>query len=277
MAKWLKAALFTVLLIGAVYFFGTVCREVGRAYELLLPPSVGELLGLAIGLLLALGAMAVTAGLVAALLRPVWVGIIAFALSGLVMILPLGLNMRSGILALVYFLASLLYIREVAEGLNERLRFSVKPISDSQTLLLTVLIGVACASFYFGYAAHIEREGFTIPPAATDMIWERMVMGMVKEGMEPELPASEREAILSKAREEFEREFIGKMESAIEPYEKYIPISLAVWVLMFFVTAIRFVSWIPVLFLQLLFSLLTHLGVIEVVIETREVQRLTIG
>ena len=36
---------------------------------------------------LALGAVAVTAGPVAALLRPVWIGIIAFTLSGLTMLL----------------------------------------------------------------------------------------------------------------------------------------------------------------------------------------------
>ncbi|MEA3459237.1 MAG: hypothetical protein U9R11_00920, partial [Chloroflexota bacterium] len=222
-------------------------------------------------------AIAVTAGLVAALLRPIWVGVIAFALSALAMALPLGLNVRSGALILVYFLASLLYIRGVASGLNDRLRFSVQPISESQATLLTVLIAVACASFYFGYAAQIEREGFTIPPAATDMIWEGMVMRMVEGGMGPEVPESEREAMLSKAREEFEREFVGQMESTIKPYEKYMPLGMTFSLFMSLATVIRFVSWIPVLLLWFLFSLLVRLRVIKVVTETREIQRLTLS
>jgi hypothetical protein len=75
--KWLKVTFFVLLLVGAGYFFGTVCRQIGQAYRLILSPSE-ELLSLLLWLLLALGAIAVIAGLVAALLRPVWVGIIAF-------------------------------------------------------------------------------------------------------------------------------------------------------------------------------------------------------
>ena len=82
MSKWLKIAFFTALLIGTGYFFGTICRQVGHAYELILTPS-RELLALLLWFLLAVGALIVSAGLVAALLRPVWVGCIAFALSGL--------------------------------------------------------------------------------------------------------------------------------------------------------------------------------------------------
>ena len=86
MSKWLKATFLAVLLIGAGHFFGRVCTQISQAYELILSPS-RELLGLLLRFLLALCAIAVTSGLVAALLRPAWAGIVAFALSGLTMLL----------------------------------------------------------------------------------------------------------------------------------------------------------------------------------------------
>lgn len=69
MSKWLKFAFFTALLIGAGYFFGIICKQIGQAYDLLLSPSE-ELLNLLLWLLLSMGGLAVTAGLVAIFLRP---------------------------------------------------------------------------------------------------------------------------------------------------------------------------------------------------------------
>ena len=57
----------TALLVAAGYFLGVVCRQIGKSYELMLSPSM-ELLSLFLRFLLALGAVAVAAGLVAALL-----------------------------------------------------------------------------------------------------------------------------------------------------------------------------------------------------------------
>jgi len=45
MNKWLKVTFFVLLLVGAGYFFGTVCRQIGQAYSLILSPSE-ELLSL---------------------------------------------------------------------------------------------------------------------------------------------------------------------------------------------------------------------------------------
>jgi len=98
--KWLKFTFFTILLIGAGYFFGTICRQISQAYALILSPS-GELLNLLLWLLIALGGLMVAAGLVAALLRPLWIGIVAIILSGLAMLLGWQVTVGSGVLILV--------------------------------------------------------------------------------------------------------------------------------------------------------------------------------
>ena len=175
MHRELKSAVFAVLLIAASYFFGGVCERIGQGYELILFPS-GEVLGLAIRFFLAMGAVAITAGLVAALVRPLWACFLIFALSALAMLLGWELKASGGVLTAVYFIASLIYVQGIAGELDDRLSFSVRPIWHSQPILLTTLAIVACGSFYFGYAAEIEREGFSLPPALVEM-----VMGRVEE------------------------------------------------------------------------------------------------
>ena len=271
MSKWLKVTFFALLLIGAGYFFGTVCKQIGQAYRLILFPSE-ELLSLLLWLLLALGAMAVIAGLVAALLRPVWVGIIAFALSGLAMLLGWQMTLGSSILILVCLLAASSYAVGVARELNERIRFSVRPISDGQDMFLMALILVACGSLYLGCAAHIEREGFSIPEFYIEMFMKPMETQIEAQG-----PVGERQEALAGFREEFRRAVAEFFERMVKPYEQFIPLAVAASLFMPLVMISRLLAWVPAMFLSVVFPLLKALDVIRVVSETREVQTLVIG
>jgi hypothetical protein len=237
MHKELKSAVFAVLLIAASYYFGDVCELIGQAHELILFPS-GEVLGLAIRLFLAMGAVALTAGLVAALVRPLWACFLVFALSALAMLLGWELKASSSVLTAVYFIASLIYVKRIAQELDDRLGFSVEPIWHSQSILITTLLIVVCGNFYFGYAAKIDREGFSLPPA---------LIGMVMEKVEAEfsklLPADLEEAAIAEFRQQFEglleemakevstllpeavreaimAQFRGQLESALNEMEK---------------------------------------------------------
>ncbi len=271
MGKWLKAAIFVALLIAAGYLFGDVCKQTQQGYEPLLALSVRDTLRLTLWLLAALGAVTVTAGLVAALVRPLWVCLISFALSALAMLLAWELEATSSALASLYFIASAIYAWGVARGLEERLSFSVRPISESQSTLLMALIVVACGSLYLGYAAHIEEEGFSIPPALVNVVMER-----VEKEIEKRVPEADREKVLAEFKEGFEKGLEGFVEKTIRPYEKFIPLALSLSLFMPLVTITRFLSWIPILVLGAIFPLLTALGVTRVVTEMREVKRLTI-
>jgi len=198
MHRELKSAVFAVLLIAASYYFGGVCERIGQGYELILSPS-GETLGLALRLLLAMGAVALAAGLVAALVRPLWACFVIFALSALAMLLGWELKASGGVLTAVYFIASLIYVQGIGGELDDRLSFSVGPIRHSQPILLTTLAIVACGSFYFGYAAEIEREGFSLPSSLVEM-----VVGRVEKEVVKLLPADLGKAAIAEFREQFE-------------------------------------------------------------------------
>lgn len=254
--KFLKTIIFTLLLIITSCFFGIICHRIGELGDAIFSPTL-ETLYLFLWLLLALALVAVTAGVVAVLLRPFWVCVVAFALSGLAMLLVWEFSLLSSVVVALYFLAGLLYSRGVAKGLEERIKFSVQPISDNQTILLLVLVIVICVSFYLGYARQIEREGFSTPPFITDRV-VRMA------NPEPD------------EKEKFIAEFEKGVENAIRPYEQFIPIGIAIALFFLLRTVIGIFSWVPVLFLRILFSILTCLQVTKMVTETREVKRLTI-
>lgn len=271
MSKWFKVLFFAALLVGAGYFFGTILRQTEQAYELIFSPS-WELLNLLLWFLLALGVLAVTAGLVAILLRPVWVGIILFALSGLAMLLGWQVTIKSGILGLVYFIAASFYTVGVARELNERIEFSVRSIGRSQGMLLMALVLVACGSLYFGCAAYIEREGFSMPE-----FYIEMFMKQAEKQIEARVPAKERQEVVAELREEFQRALDEFFESKVKPYEKFIPLAIAIGLFMTLVSITRLLGWVPTVFLSIIFPLLKVLGVTKVVSETREVERLTLG
>jgi len=272
----LKIIFFAVLLIAASWFFGIWCGRFGQAYTLLFQPG-REILELGLWLLLAIMVVAVTAGLVAALLKPLWVAVVAFALSALAMILGWQVGIGPALLGLLYFLLSLPYARGVTRELNERLRFSVEPVSRGLSLLFMVLALVACGSLYLGYAAHIEREGFTLPPTFKEMM-TRMTVVPIREAIEAQtdLTPQEKERALAEMEEGFEEMWMGPLEEMIKPYERLIPVVMAVGTFMTLQTILGFLSWIPGLILAVIFPLLQITGMTKVVRETREVERLVI-
>lgn len=273
MAKLLKISFFTALLIAASYLFGSVCAQVNQQHQLIFSLSK-DLLPLALGVLLALGAVAVTAGIIAVLSRPFWVCVIAFGLAALAILFGWKWRVDTGILALLYFFASLIYARGVAQELDNRLDFSVRPVSESQSLLLMTLSVVICGAFYFGYAAQIEKEGFSIPPSFVEMVMTSMEKQF---DQQPDLTPAQREEVLVEFRQEFEDKVKKPMEDKIKPYERFIPPVVAIGLLQLLVLTTSLLSWIPILVLRLVLPLLMALKVVKVVVETREVRKLTLN
>jgi len=267
-SKLVKTIVFVVLLVAASSYLGYTGRQIGQLGSAIFVFSMDTLYPF-IWLLLALVLVAVTAGLVAALVRPLWMCFIAFAISSLTMLFIWGPNLISVVLALLYLLAGLLYSRGVAKGLDERIRFSVRPIRDNQSMLTIVLVIAVSVLFYLGYAAQIESEGFTAPSFVVDM-----GMGIAEKQIEaiPDLTPQEKAEALAEFRQLFEQQ----VEDAVEPYHKFVAVGAALILLGLLTTILGLFSWLPALILKAVFAILTACHVTNVVTETREVERLTI-
>jgi hypothetical protein len=270
MRKWLKIAFFTLLLIGAGYFFGQVCKRIEFAYELILLPS-HELLILLLKFLLALGALLVAAGLVAALLRPMTVGHLAFVLSGLAVLIGWRISILTFAFVLIYVLAGMIYVMAVDREMKARIRFSVQSVGAGQAILSIALILIASGSLYLGYKEHIEREGFAIPEPYVELILNQM---------EKQISLSESETdggpVATELRKTIKQNMEEFLNEKVMPYEDFIPLILSATVFMSLMTLSSLLLWLPVLFLGIIFSLLYALGVTKVVSGMREVQWLVI-
>lgn len=267
-SKLVKTIVFVALLVAASAYLGNIGRLIGQLGDAALVLSISALYPL-LWFLVALLFVAVAAGVVAALVRPLWICFVAFALASLAVLLFWGLNLIALALAVLYLLAGLLYTRGVAKGLEERIRFSVRPIEENQTTLAIVLVIAVCVLFYTGYAAQIEREGFKAPSFVMDIateVAERQVGAM------PDLTPEQKEQIIT----EFEQLFEQQIEDALKPYQQLIPAVIALILLGILTTIVRLFSWFPALILKGVFALLTASHVASTVTETREVERLVI-
>jgi len=262
----IKTLVLVALLIGAGCFMGYVCGMIGREYGALFSPSM-SLLYLGLRFIGAVVVVAVTGGLVAVLIRPFYICAAAFALSALGMFAVWGVTLYSGIAALAYFLAGLLFCLGVRGEVKDRIRFSVLHILRTQAILLVVLVAIACTSFYFGYAAQIEREGFTIPTAIMDAV-EDIVEQRVGGLMTEEQWQTEWEQV----RADLEQ----YVENELQPYVRYIPMAVAAILFMPLMSIVMLLSWVPILLLGIIIPLLIRFGVVEKVEETVEVTRLRI-
>lgn len=271
MDKRIKIAFFTVLLMGSGYYFGTVCRQIGLSYDLLLTPSQ-EILVLLVWLLLSLCVLLVCAGLVAALLRPKRLGFLAFGLAGLAILLGWEITMFSGILILIFIVVGILCIVGVERELNERIKFSVRAASDEQGLLLIALILLASASLYHGVESYIEEQGLTIPETYTELF-----MDQLEKRIEEQVSPEERQKAVAEFRAEFQRTMDEFIENTVQPYEQFIPLVVVASIFMSLVTITRFLTWIPTILLHLTFALLESTKITKIVREEIEVQRLVLS
>lgn len=270
MSKWAKVVFLGALLAGAGYYFGTVCERMAGAYVLLLHPSI-ELVDLLLWLLLALLAVAVSAGLVAALVRPLWAAVCAFVPSGAAALLGWEVSAASGVLVLVYVLAAFFYVTGVASELGQRIRFSVRPISESQGVLLMALALMACGSVYLGGAAYVQREGFSIPEPYIEL-----VMKSLEKQVEARAPIGDRQEVVAEFRQQFRATMDDFFEKTVKPYERFVPLAIALGVFMSLATITRVLSWVSTGVLSAVFPLLTALGMTKLVSETHEVTTLVL-
>jgi hypothetical protein len=271
MNRWLAVAFMALLLIASGYLFGMVCERIGGAYALILSPSRG--LGvLLLQFLLALAAVLTSAGLVAVLLRPLWLGMAAFALSALALLGAWQITPPIGLLALLYGVTGAAYVMAVERELGQRLKFSAHPVIDSQSALRVVCIVVACGSLYLGSAPRIRREGLTIPdtylePLAAQM--ERQILASV--------PPEQRTQAVQEFRVQFQQMMDGLVESVLGRHQGLLPLLFVAGVFMSLMTAVNLLAWVPGLGLDLLFPMLGVLGVTQTITETREVERLVLA
>jgi hypothetical protein len=270
-----KIVVFLLMLIGAHVLFGSTCNKVQSQYEALFTLGSASL-NLAIWVFGSILLVALTGGLVAALVRPFWVIALGFFLSSLAMLLTWGINIYSTLASLIYFLVAIGFSNTVVDELKVRLNFSVKPIQQEQNLLLLGLALMIGASFALGYLEDARQSQAMIPPVykqiVSDMVTRTLVTQIEKQTA---IGPTEKAMALQQLQQGLEK-FWSETELTIQPYAPYLPFvigALSFWILF---SLLSLISWIPPLLLSGFFPLLKAIGVTHEVAETKEARRLVL-
>ena len=268
--RWAKIVLLMLPLIGAAHYFGVICGQMSGAYDLLLVPSRESLFFL-LRMLLALGVVAVAAGIAAALVRPVWATVLPFSLSGAALLLGWEVTQHSMVLTVLYVVAGIAYVAGAAKELGQRTKFSVRALSEGQSMYLVALLVIVLGSFYTGCAERIKREGFSIPEDHVTKFVDEAVQRVVLAA-----PETARDVMQNEVRQQFTR-MLDVLLQQLEPYEQFIPLFVTLGLLMPLLTATSLLSWVPMLILGAVFELLRAVGIAKVSVETVEVERLVLS
>lgn len=268
---WLKAAFLALLLIAAGFFFGTLCRQMGGAYQVLIPPT-RKFLPLLLRLLAAVGLVTVAAGVVTTLLRPLWVACAAFGLAGVAILLGWGVSRERALLTLLFVLAAAIYAAITQDDLRKRITFSVRALAQMQSILLVALLVLAVGSFYLGYAAQIRKEGLSIPLEHRERVANDLA-NRISFGF----PEAFREGIRSGVHDQVLDLLSVQFQKAVKPFERYVPAVLAALLFVLLLAATYLLAWVPTLLLGVVFSLLRAVRAVRVTTEMVEVKRLVIG
>lgn len=268
MNRWVKYLIFILLMMGAGYFFGTICNQISEVDQLLNAPAI-DLLYLLLWFLLSLALMMIGSGLVAALLRPLWVAAIAFVLSGFTILLGWQITLVSGVLVLVFAVVGVVYTNNIMQGFEKQADFSVRPIGQNQNILSLGLILVACGSLFLGFRDYVAREGLTIPDRYIELLMEPMEKQIVLRA-----PEEGGQEMVVQFREEFRNFIDGFFDETVKPYERYIPLIVSGGLFFSLYTITNLITWLPTLITQAILTLLISLAIARFEIETREVRRL---
>jgi hypothetical protein len=220
-------------------------------------------------MLLAIAIVFMTACFVAVLVRPFWLAIISYLLSGVVLFMLWNMfGYITLITSVVYVVVLMIFDKGVNVELRERIRFSIQPLQDRKSILVVFLVIMFCLSFYFGYAEMTKIEGFKLPEFITT-ISMKAAEGMIG----GELGQEERERLKSEIRSRLEDQ-LEKVTSRI-----YLLVVLFLTIIIFslmeLLTTLLF--WIPVLLVSLIFYVLAKLKVTKQIIETKEISKITLS
>ena len=275
-AVLIKTLVFGALLVGAGCFLGLVLRWCGdRSVQVF--AGTGDFWGLLWLGCWALGALitvAVTAGLVAVLIRPFWVVALMLLVSALALFLCWEISLASLVVALIYLVMGLIYITGVRAEINDRIKFRVGNIRHGQGAFLTVLVVLICTGLYFGSARSIDRNGFSLSPSTVDSIVnmaDSYGIDRVASAMGTKVNASDKQEALTQLRDYLENDFKSN-----ESYKDFTPVILAVGAFAVLNLVMLLFSWLSLLVLWLIFLILLRSNVVKKKTHSVEVTRLSI-
>ncbi len=248
--------------IFASILFATVCSVFYSSQEVIFAFN-GSLALLLIFLIATVTILAVTASLVAMLVRPISFALLFLAVSGVVVAISVKGGAAFSLLAFSgYFVAGSLYFMSVKKEITSRINFTTSALRKGQGFFIIVIMTVVALNFGLGYRDDSQEKDYIIPPiireSVADFIFRQANLQIEDESSLEEATGG----TLDEAREEIEI-IITEVEDKLNSFGQ-------IWVALVFATssALNFfhilIAFVSQIIAKISISLLTKGGVIKI-------------
>ena len=253
--------------LGTMAAFSYVTRDLPTAKEAIVPWFI-RLSAFSV-------LLAVFAGVVVVLVRPLWIVIVTYFIAAVLYPLIIGVNAATLIGAGVFFIFLVLYVTTVARQLNNQVHFSTHPLSDMKVLLFLILSVLATLTFGLGYTRDAASRNYIIPPEVKAPI-VNMIIEQGKSLLDKQTgsPAQKKEALRQFSQKT--QEVADEYEKKIIPYRNYIPVIIDIILFSLLGTVFLVLSFIMPFVLKLVFLILKITHFSHEFAEMREVRYLTL-
>lgn len=270
-----KTALCVLAFLSTATFFSFTCRDLTNNYLLLLTPSYTATVPWLIQLSIASLLLATASGIVAVLVRPLWLTIVVYitgsALAGFV-IQPNAIIAVTMIALALFLVTYLLFIRQ---QMQNQIHYSLHPLSDSKVMFFIFLAIIVSVSFGNGYINDSTRRNYVVPPEVKTIVLNQAV-GFTDTVVESLYEQPAQRQVAKQAAQASTKEALDNMEKELAPHIKTIPIVLGVTLFSIALSFFFLLSFLLMPIVRTVFFLLRTTKFAHVTTETREVSRLTL-
>ncbi len=270
-----KSGACAVLLLASVTYFSFVCKAVLNDYMLLLSPTVKATVPWLVSFGVSAGLLLIMLAVTAVLLRPAWIGLLAYLAAAALFALAIGGGLAAWSAAAVTALFLAMFLLSVAGQLDNQIEFSVHPLIDKRMLLCSLLSLLLAVVFGLGYELDAERRGYVIPPEITAYV-EDQSMNFLRQTVDAQkLGPLEKTLVLQQLGDKL-KETLVRAEKWVEPYRSYLPLMLGVLAFSVFQMVMIVVGLIVSALFVPIFFILKLARFANVSMEVLPVRRLTL-
>ncbi|MBI5152153.1 hypothetical protein HZA39_01345 [Candidatus Peregrinibacteria bacterium] len=274
----IKTAACIAVFFASMAFFSLMCKALVDNYIFLIAPTmkitVPWLIKLGISVLLIL----ITLGIVAVLVRPVWLAIATLAAGSILYPLIAGGGYITWILAAVSC-ASLSggYLYFVVKQMRNQVNFSTHPLGEKKLLVCSLLALLIAVSLGLGYAEDSARRNYIIVPEIKTLAQDYVVYQAIQIAVKqyPKITAKQKEAAAESVKKNMKKTF-DDVEKNMEKYKSTLPVIFGAIAFMIFQMVLIFIAMIASIFSTFIFSLLRITHFTRITTETCEVKHLTL-
>lgn len=274
----IKTTVCIAVFLASMVFFSLMCKTLVDNYVFLIAPTmkitVPWLIEVGVSVLLIL----ITLGIVAVLVRPVWLAIATLAVGSILYPLIAGGGYIQWILAAVSCAAlSFGYLYFVARQIKNQINFSAHPLGEKKMILCFLFALLIAVSVGLGYSVDSARRNYIIAPEIKALAQDYMISQANKVIVKqyPKATAKQKEAAVENVKKNMKKTF-DDVEKNLQQYKSLLPVIFGAIAFMIFQMVLIFVAIIGSIFTMLIFSLLQSTNFARTITETREVKHLTL-